>query len=107
MEIVEQIEIADLDVVGIQESWELQNTDIGSKIGTNRWIGKARKVLNLKKRGEGGVGFLIEEHLFEVVKIAVETKFEESVAEDSRRTGRERSVYGERVRPTVFQESRQ
>ena len=71
MEVVDQVEQSDLDVVGIQESWELKDGDIGSKIGKYRWVGKARKGLDPMKRGEGGVGFLIKEHLFDVVEVVV------------------------------------
>ncbi|CAB1110306.1 unnamed protein product [Ectocarpus sp. CCAP 1310/34] len=79
LEIVDQVEQSDLDVVGIQETWELKDGDVVSKLGKYRWVGKARKGLDPKKRGEGGVGFLVKEHLFDVVEVVVKTEFEESL----------------------------
>lgn len=79
LEIVDQVEQSDLDVVGIQETWELKDGDVVSKQGKYRWVGKARKGLDPKKRGEGGVGFLVKEHLFDVVEVVVKTEFEESL----------------------------
>ncbi|CAB1102258.1 unnamed protein product [Ectocarpus sp. CCAP 1310/34] len=40
---------------------------------------KARNGLDPKNRGEGGVGFLVKEHLFDGVEVVVETEFEESL----------------------------
>ncbi|CAB1119768.1 unnamed protein product [Ectocarpus sp. CCAP 1310/34] len=79
LEIVDQVEQSDLDVVGIQETWELKDGDVVSKLGKYRWVGKARKGLDPKKRGEGGVGFLVKEHLFDVVEVVVKTEFEETL----------------------------
>ncbi|CAB1118762.1 unnamed protein product [Ectocarpus sp. CCAP 1310/34] len=55
LEILDQVEQGDLDEVGIQETWELKDWNVG------------------------GVGFLVKEHLFDVVEVVVKTEFEESL----------------------------
>ena len=43
MEIVGQVRRHDLDVVGIQESWGKDGTEVGSKVEGYAWIGKKRE----------------------------------------------------------------
>ena len=69
LEIAEQVSKRDLDIVGIQESWEKEGGEIGCKIGEYAWIGKQRKGQDSKKRGAGGVGFLVKEHLCDIIKV--------------------------------------
>lgn len=42
-----------------------------SKLTRYPRVGKARKCVDPKKLGEGGVGFLIKEHLLDVVEVVV------------------------------------
>ncbi|MEP1953908.1 MAG: hypothetical protein ABJJ26_03130, partial [Algoriphagus sp.] len=50
IEITEQVSISDVDIVGIQESWEKEGGEIGSKVGEDAWIGKTKKGQNSKNR---------------------------------------------------------
>ena len=58
MEIVGRVRSHDLDVVGIQESWEKYEIELGSKVEEYVWIGKKREGQRPKIRGAEGVGFL-------------------------------------------------
>ena len=79
MEIVGQVRRHDLDVVGIQESWEKVETEVGAKMEEYAWIGKRRKGQKPKSRGTGGVGLLVKEYLCDIVEVIDETKFDESI----------------------------
>ena len=78
IEIVEQASNRDLDIVGIQESWEKAGGGIGCKVGEFAWIGKKRGGQDSKNRGAGGVGFLVKEGLRDIILIEVieDTKFD-------------------------------
>ena len=72
----------DLDIVGIQESWEKEGGEIGRKVGEYAWIGKKKKGQHSKNRGvliAGGVGFLVEEYLCDIKEVTKDTKFDESM----------------------------
>ena len=79
MEIVGQVRRHDLDVVGIQESWEKDGTEVGSKVEEYAWIGKKREGQKPKSRGAGGVGFLVKDYLCDIVEVIDDTKFDESI----------------------------
>ena len=61
VEKVGQVRSYDLDVVGIQESWEKDGTDVGSNVEEYAWIGRKREGQKPKSRGAGGVGFLVKD----------------------------------------------
>ena len=77
LEIVEQVSNRDLDIVGIQESWEKAGEGIGCKVGEFAWIGKTRQ--DSKNRGAGGVGFLVKEGLCDIIIVNEDTKFNASI----------------------------
>ena len=79
LEIAEQVSKRDLDIVGIQESWEKEGGEIGCKVEEYAWIGKKRKGQNNKNRGAGGVGFLVKEYLCDIIEVISDTKFDESI----------------------------
>ena len=54
LEIVDQVERSDLDVVGIQETWELKDGDVVSKLGKYRWVREGEKGLRPEEKGGGG-----------------------------------------------------
>ena len=61
IEVAEKVRERDLDIVGIQESWEKEGVEIGDKVREYTWIGKKREGQNHKERGSGGVGFLVKD----------------------------------------------
>ena len=69
----------DLDIVGIQESWEKEGGEIGCKVGEYAWIGQKRKGKDSKNRGAGGVGFLVENYFCDIIEVIKDTKFDESM----------------------------
>ena len=79
LEIAEQAAEKDLDIVGVQESWEKDGGEIGKEVGSYTWIGKMRRGQKIKSRGEGGVGFLVKEHMCDVIEVISDTKFNESM----------------------------
>ena len=54
----EQVSKRDLEIVGIQESWEKGGGEIGCRVGE---YARMRKGQNSKNSGAGGVGFLVKE----------------------------------------------
>ena len=66
LEIGEVLSKNHIDIVGGQESWELDNSKI--YVPGYKWFGKPREGIK-GKRGEGGVGFLVSELLMEDVTI--------------------------------------
>ena len=69
LEIDEQGSKRNLDIVGIQQSWEKEGGEIGYKVGECAWIGKKRKGQDSKHRGAGQVGFLVKEDLCDIVEV--------------------------------------
>ena len=65
-----------IDIVGGQESWELDNSKI--YVPGYKWFGKPRKSIK-GKRGEGGVGFLVSELLIDDVTIIKDVKCNETI----------------------------
>ena len=61
IEIAQQVRKRDLDIVGVQESWEKEGAEIGCKVEEYAWMGKKRMGQNPKNREAGGVGFLVKE----------------------------------------------
>ena len=55
-----------IDIIGDQESWELESSKI--LVSGYKWIGKPREGIK-NKRWEGGVGFLVSESLLDNVTI--------------------------------------
>ena len=76
---VEQVCNRDLDIVGIQESWEKDGGGIGCKGGEYAWIGKKREGAGKKNRGARGLGFLVNEYLCGIIEVIEDTKFDESI----------------------------
>ena len=71
---VQQVSNRDLDIVGIQDSWEKEGGEIGCKVGEYAWIGKKIKGQESKNRGAGGVGFLVKELLCDTIEVIEDTK---------------------------------
>ena len=65
-----------IDIVGGQESWELDNSKIYGP--GYKWFGKPREGIK-GKRGEGWVGFLVSELLMEHVTIIKNVKCNETI----------------------------
>ena len=65
-----------IDILGGQESWELDNSKI--YVPGYKWFGKPREGIK-GKRGEGGVGFLVSELLMEDVTIIKNVKCNETI----------------------------
>ena len=53
LEIVGQVRNHDLDVVVIQESWEKDGPEVGSKVEEYAWMGKNGRDRNRKAGGQG------------------------------------------------------
>ena len=65
-----------IDVVAGQESWEREGTRI--EVEGYKWFGKLRSNQN-SRRGEGGVGFLVQECLVSEVEFITRVEYEECV----------------------------
>ena len=76
LEIGEVLSKNHIDIVGGQESWELDNSKI--YVPGYKWFGKPREGIK-GKRGEGGVGFLVSELLMEDVTIIKNVKCNETI----------------------------
>ena len=68
----------DLDIVGIQESWEKEGGDWVRSWRVRRERGK-RKGQNGKNRGARGVGFLVKEYLCDIMEVTQDTIFDEGM----------------------------
>jgi len=79
IEVAENVREQDLDIVGIQESWEKEGAEIGDKVREYTWIGKKREGQNIKERGSGGVGFLVKEYMCDIIEVMKDTTFDESI----------------------------
>ena len=76
LEIGEVLSKNRIDIVGGQESWELDNSKI--YVPGYKWFGKPREGIK-GKRGEGGVGFLVSEFLIDDVTIIKNVKCNETI----------------------------
>ena len=74
-EVSEVLNKLKLDIVAAQESWERKGFVI--EVQGYKWLGKARKIQNSKRR-EGGVGFLIRECLLAEVEFITNINLEKS-----------------------------
>ena len=76
LEIGEVLSKNHIDIIGGQESWELDSSKIN--VPGYKWFGRPRE--NVKgKRGEGGVGFLVSEPLLDDVTIIKNVKCTETI----------------------------
>ena len=76
LEIGEVLSKNHIDIIGGQESWELDNSKI--YVPGYKWFGKPRESIK-GKRGEGGVGFLVGEPLLDDVVIMKNVKCSETI----------------------------
>ena len=79
IEIVRLVRNHDLDIVGIQELWGNDGAKIGSKVEEYTWIGKRREGQEPKYRGARGVGFLVKDYSCDIIKVIVDTNFDEGI----------------------------
>ena len=76
LEIGEVLSKNHIDIIGGQESWELNSSKI--YVPGNKWFGKPRESIQ-GKRGEGGVGFLVSEPLLDDVTIIKKVKCNQTI----------------------------
>ena len=95
LELSEILEKISIDILAVQESWEIVGKP-SFRVPGYLWFGKPRckepENSNLK-RGEGGVGFLIREGLQEVINIIYDAEYKESIWLKLSFGGRDGSMY--------------
>ena len=80
VEISEILHKNNIDLLAVQESWEVTGMSKFLVPGYT-WFGKPRSKESCKnlKRGDGGVGFLVREGLEEMIRIINDVEYDESI----------------------------
>ena len=80
VEISEILHKNNIDLLAVQESWEVTGKSKFFVPGYT-WFGKPRSKESCKnlKRGDGGVGFLVRDGLEEIISIINDVEYDESI----------------------------